>query len=205
MLCLLAPVCLSAVAAESVGLAGVIGNKALITIDGAPPRAMKAGQEAEGVKLVSISNGSVVVEVGGARQALRVGQNAVGSASRQAPSVRLQADANGHFSTEGRINGVLVQFLVDTGATWVAMDKAESRRLGIDLSGARQGMTQTANGNARVWLIKLDTVQLGTITLRDVDCAVLEQPMPQILLGMSFLNQTNMRREGDVLTLIKRF
>jgi aspartyl protease family protein len=195
----------SAQAAESIGLAGVMGDKALVTIDGAPPRLMRVGQEAQGVKLISVAGQGAVVEADGERLSLRIGQNATGSASHKAPSVQLQADANGHFLTEGRINGAIAQFLVDTGATYVSMGKAQARDLGIDLSHAKQALMQTANGQAKVWLVKLDSVQVGGLSLHNVDCAVLEKPMPQVLLGMSFLNQTNMRREGDVLTLTKRF
>ena len=64
---------------------------------------------------------------------------------------------------------------------------------------------QTANGTATAYRVKLDTVRLGDITLNNVDALVHDQDMPWVLLGMSFLNRVEMRREGSNLTLIKRF
>jgi len=66
-------------------------------------------------------------------------------------------------------------------------------------------MTMTANGAVRVWRIRLSSVKVGNITLHDVDATVHEHDMPIVLLGMSFLNRMEMRRDGAALTLTQRY
>jgi aspartyl protease family protein len=99
-----------------------------------------------------------------------------------------------------------VQFLVDTGATTITLPSAEARRLDINYLGGQRGYTQTANGRAAAYRVSLDTVKIGDITLHAVEAIVLEGDGLKIaLLGMSFLNRTEMRRDGQALTLIRRY
>ena len=108
--------------------------------------------------------------------------------------------------TVGQINGGTVQFLVDTGATSIALPSADARRLGINYLSGQRGYTETANGKATAYKINLDSVKVGDITLYSVEAVVLEGDGLKIaLLGMSFLNRTEMRRDGQTLTLTKRF
>jgi aspartyl protease family protein len=81
------------------------------------------------------------------------------------------------------------------------MGKDDADRLGVDLSNARRGSTQTANGPVPVWLVTLNTVRIGEVELSNVGAAVLPQPMPMVLLGNSFLSRMNMKRENDVMRL----
>jgi len=148
----------------------------------------------------------VIVEVEGKRRALSVGQQAmIEGDERAAPPVILTADSMGHFLTMGNINGRSIRFLVDTGASMVSLSAADAAHLGIDLKNGKAGTSQTANGQAATVQIKLDTVQVGGITLHNVDAVVHQTDMPFALLGMSFLNRMEMRREGDTMTLKKRF
>ena len=104
------------------------------------------------------------------------------------------------------LDGVSVRFLVDTGATLVSMSSADATRIGISYTKGERGTTYTANGPALAYRIKLDTVKVGDITLHGVDGLVLDgEKLPVILLGMSFLNRMEMRREGTSMTLIKRY
>jgi aspartyl protease family protein len=106
----------------------------------------------------------------------------------------------------GQINGGTIQLLVDTGATVIAIPRADARRLGINYRNGQRGFTETANGKAAAYRITLDTVKVGDITLYNVEAVVLEGDGLKIaLLGMSFLNRTEMKRDGQALTLIKRF
>ena len=99
-----------------------------------------------------------------------------------------------------------MRFLVDTGASKVALSALEAKRLGISYLSAPRGLAQTANGNTVAYAVKLDTVRVGDITVNNVDAAVIEgQGLNVILLGMSFLNRMQMRRDGETLTLLKRF
>ena len=128
------------------------------------------------------------------------------SASEVQPNTfRAGPDERGHFVTTGTMNGGTVQFLVDTGATMISMGRGDARRVGIDYRKGQKGLSNTANGVAPVYKVKIDTVRVGEITLNNVDALVHDQDLPWVLLGMSFLNRVEMRREGDNLTLIKRY
>ena len=121
-------------------------------------------------------------------------------------SVVLAADTRGHFLTEGQVNGAPIRFLVDTGATMISLPFAEARRLGIDMSKGQQGTAMTANGPAVVYRVKLDTVRIAGLELHNVDALVHEGPGLNVaLLGMSFLSRVEMLREGERLTLTKRY
>jgi aspartyl protease family protein len=117
----------------------------------------------------------------------------------------LSADGQGHFITPGSINGESMRFIVDTGATFISMGAGDARRARIDLAKGTPGQTMTANGVARVWRVRLNNVKVGNITLHDVDATVHQHDMPIVLLGMSFLNRMEMRRDGTSLTLTQRY
>ena len=104
------------------------------------------------------------------------------------------------------MNGSRVRFLVDTGATLVTLPAADATRLGIDYRRGQQAVSQTANGRVLVYRVKLDSVSVGDMTLLGVDAVVHDSPGLDIaLLGMSFINRTEMRREGANLKLTKRY
>jgi aspartyl protease family protein len=192
--------------ATEVSLVGIMGGKAILSVDGAPPRTLSTGQEYGGVKVVSVQNDGATVMIDGKRRALRIGQNLAGTApGNRDASVVLVADARGHFQTTGLINGRSVRFLVDTGASMISLGARDAKRLGVNLENAPQGMSQTANGVTMVYRVKLNTVRVGDIEFHNVDGVVHSQDMPMALLGMSFLNRVNMRREGDTMILKKRF
>ena len=112
----------------------------------------------------------------------------------------------GHFRSDGQINGRTVSFTVDTGATLIALPSSEATRIGIDYQRGQQIMMRTANGTAGGYLVKLDTVSLGSVTLHGVDAVVVDGGgLSFPLLGMSFLNRMDMKREGDVMTLTRRY
>jgi aspartyl protease family protein len=120
--------------------------------------------------------------------------------------VVLSEQRGGHFFTSGSINGGAVSFMVDTGATLVAISVADARRMGINYLHGQPGTIMTANGRAPMYLMKFDEVRVGDIVLRNVDGAVLEgNTLPIALLGMSFLNRTDIRRNGNSMTLTQRF
>jgi len=192
--------------AQDVGLAGVMGSKAMLMVNGSEPRAVRVGETLDGVKVVSVQGEQVVIEVGGKKRPLTVGQHAIGTpAADGSGKVIMTADNQGHFFTTGTVNGTSVRFMVDTGATTIALTPSDARRIGIDLSRGEQGFASTANGRASIVKVALDTVRIGDITLHNVEAAVLQTEMPAALLGMSFLNRTEMQRDGSTMTLKKRF
>lgn len=192
--------------AQDVGLAGVMGSKAMLMINGSEPEAVAAGQTLDGVKVISVQGEQVVIEIGGKKRPLRVGQHAIGATSSDGSGkVILNADGQGHFYTTGTINGTSVRFIVDTGATMISLGASDARRIGLDASRGQRGLTNTANGQAMVTKIQLDTVRVGDITLYNVDALIQQNEMPIALLGMSFLNRMEMLRDGSTMTLKKRF
>jgi aspartyl protease family protein len=208
MALLAAALAATAACATDVTVVGLFPGKAVITVNRGAPRIIAIGETtAEGVKLITSDSKGVVLEIDGKRQTLEMGQHfesAAQTGSRQ--SVTLPADSRGHFVADGKVNGTHMRFLVDTGATLVALPASEAARLGIDYRKGQRGMSQTANGPAAVYRVMLDSVTLGDITILNVEGLVHEGAgLEFALLGMSFLNRTEMRREGQALTLIKRY
>ena len=192
--------------AQDVGLAGIMGSKAMLIINGSEPQSVPVGQSLDGVRVISISGDQVIVEIGGKKRPLRVGQHAVGApAADGSGKVILTADWRGHFITTGNVNGTSLRFLVDTGATSIALGPTDARRIGIDPNQGQKGLVGTANGNAVVSRVVLNTVRIGDITLHNVEAVVMPTEMPEALLGMSFLNRMEMQRDGNTMTLKKRF
>jgi aspartyl protease family protein len=200
--------CATAVHAADISVVGLFPNKAVLVVDGSGPKTYSVGATiTEGVKLVSANESSATIETNGKRQSIALGEHfnrSAGSGSGRA-SVTLQADARGHYMVQGQINGGSVRMLLDTGATMVALPASDATRLGIDYKSGRVGYVNTANGTVPAYLVKLNTVKVGDIELNQVDGVVQEQGLPIILLGMSFLNRTEMRRDGEQMVLTKRF
>lgn len=202
-LCLVAP----RVEAADVGLAGLFPGKALLTINGGAPRIVAVGvMTDDGVRLVAVDSETATLEVDGKKRILRVGQNLAVQPSSSGPArAVLTADSAGHFLTTGNINGMSVRFLVDTGASMISLGASDASRIGIDASKGQRAIANTANGQTQVTRVKLDTVRVGEIVLNNVDALVHQQDMPVVLLGMSFLNRMEMQRDGDTMTLKKRY
>lgn len=195
---------------QSVTLTGMVGSKALVIVDGSAPKIVAAGESFNGVKVVSTQGDSAVLMVGGKRLNLRVG-DAPASVGEQAGSkssgskIVLTADDGGHFLAQGSINGKSVQFLVDTGATAVAMGSAEAKRMGIDYTTGKPVRMNTANGQAIGYLLTLNSVRIGDVEVQNVEAIVSQQSMPYVLLGNSFLTRFSMRRDNDQMVLERRF
>jgi aspartyl protease family protein len=195
--------------AAEVSVIGLFPGKAVVVIDGGAPRVLSVGQKpVEGVTLISTERETATFLIDGQKKTLKLGQHqsAPASAPSAPQSATLTADPRGHFVVDGQINGGSVRFLVDTGATAVSLSASDAARLGIDYRKGQPGLMGTANGSAVAYRVRLDTVRVGDIVVNNVDAAVLEgNQMPFALLGMSFLNRMEMRREGQTMVLIKRF
>jgi len=191
-----------------VNVIGLFQDSAVLVINGGNPRTIRVGQSTpEGVRLISANSQQAVVEIGGKRQTLEMGQSiaaARSTAGRQ--QAVLLSDGRGHFWANANLNGTSARVLVDTGATFISMSASTARGLGIDFTRGQRGFTSTANGTVPVYRISLATVRIGDITLNNVDASVHEgDGLPVILLGMSFLNRVEMQRDGERMTLIRRF
>ena len=193
--------------AIDVRLVGTFGDKAaVLSIDGAEPKTVKVGQRHGGVAVLAVDNDGATIEVEGRRRVIRRGQHFRSDPAADArQSAVLAADGRGHFIAEGRVNGGAVRFVVDTGATSIVLPVQDANRLGIDYRKGQRGQIQTASGVAAVWRVTLDRVRLGAIELQQVDAVVIEKGPDIVLLGMSFLNRVEMRRDGETMTLTRRY
>jgi aspartyl protease family protein len=196
-------------AAQSVSLQGMLGSKALLVIDGGPPRSVAPGESHQGVKVLSASGEQAVVEIKGQKHTLRIGDSQVsfggsGGAPRGSRIV-LTAGTGGHFLSQGTINGKAVQFMVDTGASVIGMGMSEAERVGLDYKAGQRVRMNTANGESIGWRVKLNSVRLGDVELFDIDAVVGAESMPYVLLGNSFLSRFQMTRANDQMVLDRRF
>lgn len=195
--------------AQTVALSGMLGTKALLVVDGGAPKSVAVGESHRGVKVLGTSADQAVVEVGGSRQTLRIGEAPVSAGQSVGDTgngkIVLHAGSGGHFLSQGQINGRAVTFLVDTGASTVAMSMADAERLGLNYRSGQPVRMNTANGVASGWLIKLTSVRLGHVDVYNVDAVVSPAAMPYVLLGNSYLTRFQMTRTNDQLVLDKRY
>jgi len=186
---------------------GLFKGRAIVNIDG-KRRTLKTGKpSSEGVTLISADSDIAVLEVDGEQQEYKLGRH-VGTSFKNKKNAEAKImPTQGMYFTTGFINGQPVKFLVDTGATWIAMNSHQARSLGINFRYlGKRAMVSTANGVAPVYRIRLDKVRVGEIELTNVEAGVLEGNSPsEVLLGNSFLNRVEMQRQGQVMLLKQKF
>lgn len=186
---------------------GLFAGQAVLEVNG-QQHMLKIGQSTdEGITLIAANSNEAVLEINGRQQTFPLG-NRISSEFSAAPaqaSVSLWP-TNGMYLTPGTVNGYSVDFLVDTGASAIAFNAATARRLGLEFyRGERVGI-RTASGQEVGYRITLDVVQLNEIKLYNVAAVVLDGPEPSTaLLGMSFLGQLDMQRNGERLDLKQKF
>lgn len=195
---------MSHVSAQDIAVLGLLADRAIVKIDG-ETHILKLGEKYEDIKLVAVSSQEARLNIGGKERVFGLGQDysAIQKSSTSQGTVEISANASNQFITNGMINGNVVEFLVDTGANTVSMNRKDAQRLGIDYRRlGKEGVGGTANGTVKGWIILLDKVKVGAITVTSVQANVrdTEDSMP-ILLGMSFLGRVNMSHEGSRLKL----
>lgn len=198
----------SAAAAPRVSAVALFNGKAMLEIDGRRELLREGERNATGDVLLLSSNAQrALVEVDGATRELALDDRIDGGLPPPAlPIVRLLPGDHGHYFVDGQINGNAVRFLVDTGASSIAINKHTARRLGLRYQiPARQGTVETAGGPVAAYRVVLDEVKVQGIRLRRVPGIVIDGDSPRDpLLGQSFLNQLDINREGLVLELRAR-
>lgn len=192
--------------ASDVKLVGMVGDRAVLVVDGSSPHVTAVGSEFGGVKLLSTTHDTATVMIDGRRETLSIGQLYGGSANSGRASVTLTVNSRGAFVSLGSINGHPISFTIDTGATLVVISSAQADQMGVSWRSAPVAMASTANGPVPFHFVKLDQVKIGDIVLTNVDGAVQENGLGTgALLGQSFLNRTEMQRSGSEMVLTKRF
>lgn len=195
----------SAVAATQVNIVGLFSHKAVVIINGAKPKTLSVGQTSDGVKLLAADSQSATLLIEGKTQQLGMGQ-AASVGGNSSPSVTLYANAQGHFISECQINGASLKFLLDTGATTVALNSGDAKFANIDYKRGNLVKIGTANGIVTAYQVTIANLKIGNITLSQVEASVLEGGSPSIvLLGMSALNRLEMKRHDTAMTLVKKY
>ena len=193
------------IAAESVRVVGSFGSKGVLEIDGRR-RVLSVNElSPEGVQLLEINSDYAILKIDGKAGRYEVGASAISTKFKPSEStvVNVYQDTSGMFRAVGSINGHSVNFLVDTGATTIAMNSVQAMRMGLDYKKTGQAiMISTASGATTGYLLKLNTVSIAEIKLQNIDAVVIEGNSPsEVLLGMSFLGRLNVQHQGSVMTL----
>lgn len=194
-----------AVSAPMVQVVGLFPGAAVLNVDG-QRKLVRVGQTGPGgVEVVSADSRGAVLRVGGVERSYGLSReySGAGYAAPEKTQLSVAKGVGGHYWIAGSINSQPVQFLVDTGATSVAINENQARRLGIDYRAAGQPLlVNTASGTAKAWRVRLNSVKVGSIDVLGVEAVVLEGESPsEALLGMSFLGRVSWREDQGVLRL----
>jgi aspartyl protease family protein len=191
-------------AVEDITVTGLIGTKAIIQINGKSHVIAEGESSHEGVRVVAIDHSMrrVTLDVNGEEKTYpldlsgKLGNN----------SIRVAPDKNGMYRASGKINQVSAQFVIDTGATLVSMNKKVAGKIGVDYKKSpHKAISETASGKVQVYLVILDEVEVNGLRLKNIPAAVHDSDYPSVvLLGMSFLKHLDIRRDGNVLHLNRR-
>ena len=197
-------------AVEKITVVGLFKDKAIVSIDG-KQRVLTAGKPSpEGVTLISSNSREAVLELDGEQNTYVLGEGTQIGGNYTPPvagaTTTLTPDALGHYVTSGSINGFQMRFIVDTGASLVAMNRNHAKRIGLNYKlDGKESRATTAAGITTIYLMNLDTVRIGDIELQNVTGAIHDDEFPEdILLGNSFLNRVKMNRDGELLVLEKK-
>ena len=192
--------------ASTVAFSGMLGDKALLIIDG-QARGVAVGATVQGVKLVRLDGGVAQIEMGGKAQSLHMGGGAVvgvDTSGGTGTRIVLPMGPGGHYLGDGAINGQPIRFMVDTGATVVALSSDMASNLGIDTSKSTLAPMGSANGTMMARRVTLASITVGDVTVHNVEAVVVPAPMPFALLGNSFLSRFQMRSDDGSLTLLRK-
>lgn len=198
----------SAFADTKVNIVGLFSNKAVVIVNDGKPKTLSVGQTSEGVKLLAADSKSATLLIDGKTRQVGMGQavSIAGNDANSSPSVTLYANAQGHFLSECFINGMPLKFLLDTGATTVALNSGDAKYAKIDYKRGEPVLMSTANGVVTAYRVTIDSLKIGGITLNQIEGSVLEGGSPSVvLLGMSALKRLDMKRHDIAMTLTKKY
>lgn len=202
-----------ALADTSVQAIALFNGKAMLSVNGHKAKIIAAGDAYKGVKLIESSTEQAIIEVDGQRETLVLSSTvqltkslATKPAEPDGGTVQIWADGNGFFRSDGAINGEPLEFLVDTGANLVVLNSRHADRIGLEYQDGLQTFAVTASGNTPMYVIEVEQISIEGIVLRNIQAGVIVGGYPLVpLLGMSFLEQLNMNRVGNVMELKKGF
>jgi len=186
---------------------GLFSDQAVVEIN-KKQRLLKVGTTSpEGVTLISANSRRAVLEKDGVVKTYQLGTRISTDFSPPVEQTVVSLwPTNGMYTTVGSVNGYSVDFLVDTGASAIALNAATAKRLDLDYLNGRKVGVKTASGIEIAYHVVLDEVQIGEIKLYNIRAMVLDGEQPErALLGMTFLEQLNIERKDERMDLKKKF
>lgn len=193
--------------ASPVDVVGLFKNRAVLRVPNQAEFMLRAGQEKHGVKLLSADASKARISFQGDIYNLNLSSRIRGNYRKvEQAQVSVNADQLGQFYVRGAVNQNYVNFLVDTGASVIAISSQMAEQMGIDYRKGQPGTVQTAQGVTESFFVSLDEVTVGSIKVQNVQAAVISGSYPsEILLGMSFLRNVKMQENNGVLMLTQKF
>ncbi|VAW93262.1 hypothetical protein MNBD_GAMMA23-1993 [hydrothermal vent metagenome] len=196
--------------ATNVIVMAIFGEMVILKVDGTKHKMRVGDKTPEGIVLAEIDYDTVILKQGNKSSRHKLGGHvSFGLESGRGKGPKKEQIAkiwpkNDMYVTHGYINKFSVTFMVDTGATWIALSESMAKRMGINYFRGERGYAGTASGVTSIYKIKLDSVRVGEIRLYDVEAAVIPNLSGHVLLGNSFLKYTEMTRTKQVMILKKK-
>ena len=191
--------------AHQIQVSGILGKKVIVVVDGKQHIIEVGKTTPEGIKVNKIDGDGAELEIEGQSEYFPLGSSRVSTTYIEPSTIeeRVYKDTRGMFRTVGTINGLPVNFLVDTGATAVALNRNEAKRLGIDyLVNGDEVYAGTASGVTKAYKVKLASITVGKIKMTNIDAMVIDSDSPlETLLGMTFLGKLNIQHTSEVMVL----
>jgi aspartyl protease family protein len=181
-------------------------GSAVLIIDGTQRMLREGNRSPEGVLLVSADGKQAVLEIEGKRKTISLSRS-IGSQFKKASKteIRIASGDGGHYYANGLVNGRSIKFVVDTGATYVAMSSQVAERLGIDYRAGTPVVMNTANGTANAFQVTLNNVSVGNIVVHQVTAVVHAGNFAMdTLLGNSYLSKVDFKIDQGVLVLSEK-
>ena len=194
-------------ALDKIEVQGSFSNKAVLLLDGVLQVVAVGKTSPEGVKVISVSKDGAILEIDGEQKQYKLGSTvSTVFSKRKLQKETIFVNSGGMYLTYGSINGRTVRFLVDTGASAIAMNTKQAKQLGIryDKVGTPENVS-TASGFTNAFRVRLESVRVGQITENNVDALVIDGAHPgPVLLGMTFLGRLNVEQSGTAMTLLQK-
>jgi len=203
-------VSMRSVQAIDVVVMAIFGDMVIIKVDGTKHKLRVGDKTPEGILLSEIDYDTIILKKGNKKSRHKLGGQVSfgkeGGRGRtpkkdQIAKIWPQGDM---YVTHGYINKFAVTFMVDTGATWIALSQDLAKRMGINYFKGEVGYAGTASGTTAIHKIKLNTVRVGDIVMHNVEAAVIPNLSGHVLLGNSFLKYCEMTRTKQVMILKKK-
>lgn len=197
----------TAYASHKIQIMALFTDKIMLSIDG-KQKLLNKEQVFQGVKLIRSDSNGAVLELYGEQKRFKLGSS-ISTNFKKPDNFKefiVWKDLTRMFRSDGKINNTSVRFLIDTGASSIALNSNTAQKIGLNYKQGLPLQATTASGVAKGYQVTLTTVKIGHIQLYNVKAAVLEGSFPtEVLLGQSFLSRIHMTRDGDKMILKKKF